>query len=101
MPPTLAPLDMMDQFQAKSRRILADFREVVERAGKGFVTAFDTSIHLERGSTQHAVTGCYPAAPAERGGKWVRSGPGRTLARPVRAGPPRPDSPLAARGHGC
>jgi len=33
VPPTLAPLDMMDQFQAKSRRILADFREVVERDG--------------------------------------------------------------------
>ena len=33
VPPTLAPVEMMDQFQAKSRRILADFRGVVEGAG--------------------------------------------------------------------
>jgi nucleotide-binding universal stress UspA family protein len=33
VPPTLVPLEMMEKFQAKSLRILADFREVAERAG--------------------------------------------------------------------
>jgi len=33
MPPTLAPLDVMERFRVKSERILNDLRETVERAG--------------------------------------------------------------------
>jgi nucleotide-binding universal stress UspA family protein len=33
VPPTLAPLDVMEKFRVKSERILGDVREVVERAG--------------------------------------------------------------------
>ncbi|MBN1632235.1 MAG: universal stress protein [Thermoleophilia bacterium] len=33
VPPTLAPLDVMDKFKVKSERILSDVREVVQRAG--------------------------------------------------------------------
>ncbi|MFH1833793.1 MAG: universal stress protein, partial [bacterium] len=33
VPPTLAPLDVMEKFRVKSERLLDDFREAVERAG--------------------------------------------------------------------
>ena len=33
VPPTLAPLDLMDKFRVKSERILGDFRVAVEKAG--------------------------------------------------------------------
>lgn len=34
-----------------------------------FITAFDTIIRFERGSTQHGVSCYYPAAPVFRGEK--------------------------------
>lgn len=33
MPPTIAPLEVMEKFRLKSERLLNDFREAVERAG--------------------------------------------------------------------
>lgn len=44
VPPTLAPLDVMEKFRVKSERILDDFREVVERAGLSVETRTEEGV---------------------------------------------------------
>jgi len=44
VPPTLAPLDVMEKFRVKSERLLNDFREVVERAGLSVETRAEEGV---------------------------------------------------------
>lgn len=44
VPPTLAPLDVMEKFRIKSEHVLNDFREVVERAGLPAETRVDEGV---------------------------------------------------------
>jgi len=44
VPPTLAPLDVMERFRVKAERILNDFREAVERAGLAVETRTEEGV---------------------------------------------------------
>lgn len=44
VPPVIAPLDLMDEFRAKSERILGDVREEVEKAGMTLETRIEEGV---------------------------------------------------------